>query len=60
VRQVQDIGTYWLLTAVLADGSTVRARLRPEAAVPAAGEGVWLGLAGTHTCFYGENEELVA
>jgi glycerol transport system ATP-binding protein len=60
VKQVQDIGTYWLLTAHLADGSTVRARLRPEAAVPAAGDSVWLGLAGTHTCFYGENEELVA
>jgi len=60
VKQVQDIGTYWLLTAHLADGSAVRARLRPEAAVPAAGDGVWLGLAGTHTCFYGENEELVA
>jgi glycerol transport system ATP-binding protein len=60
VRQVQDIGTYWLLTAVLADGSVVRARLRPEQAVPAAGDNVWLGLFNPHTCFYNAAEELVA
>lgn len=60
VRQVQDIGTYWLLTAALADGSVVRARLRPEQAVPSAGDSVWLGLLNPHTCFYNEAEELVA
>jgi len=60
VRQVQDIGTYWLLTATLADGSVVRARLRPEQAVPSAGDSVWLGLLNPHTCFYNDAEELVA
>jgi glycerol transport system ATP-binding protein len=60
VRQVQDIGTYWLLTAALADGSVVRARLRPEQVVPAPGEQTWLALMGAHTCFYNDNEELVA
>ncbi len=60
VRQVQDIGTYWLLTAVLADGSVVRARLRPEQAVPQPGAAVWLALFGAHTCFYNAAEELVA
>jgi glycerol transport system ATP-binding protein len=60
VRQVQDIGTYWLLTAALADGSVVRARLRPEQAVPSAGDSVWLALLGAHTCFYNGAEELVA
>ncbi|MES2718464.1 MAG: ABC transporter ATP-binding protein [Pseudomonadota bacterium] len=60
VRQVQDIGTYWLLTAVLADGSLVRARLRPEQAVPSAGDSVWLALLGAHTCFYNDAQELVA
>ena len=48
MRQVQDIGTYWLLTATLADGSLVRARLRPEQAVPSAGDSVWLALLGAH------------
>jgi len=60
VTQVQDIGTYWLLSAALADGSVVRARLGAEAAIPKPGETAWLTLAGTHTCWYGANEELVA
>ncbi len=60
VQQVQDIGTYWLLTAALADGSVVRARLRPEQTVPAPGDETWLALHGTHTCFYDHFEELVA
>ncbi|MBI5256012.1 MAG: ABC transporter ATP-binding protein [Burkholderiales bacterium] len=58
VAQVQDIGTYWLLTARVGE-ATVRARLAPEAAVPAVGETVWLGIQGAHTCFYGANEELI-
>ena len=58
VVQLQDIGTYLMLTANLA-GQTVKARLAPDTAVPAAGEAVWLQLVGEHTCFY-KNEELVA
>jgi len=57
---VQDIGTYWLLTATLADGSLVRARLSPEQAIPQPGASVWLALFGAHTCFYNDREELVA
>ncbi|MEP7299808.1 MAG: ABC transporter ATP-binding protein [Burkholderiales bacterium] len=59
VTQAQDIGTYWLLTSKLADGALVRARLSGEAAIPKVGEAVWLGIRGTHTCFY-KNEELMA
>lgn len=60
VAQVQDIGTYWLVTAKLAAGdATVRARVAPEGTMPRPGETVWLGVVGRHTCFY-RNEELVA
>jgi glycerol transport system ATP-binding protein len=55
MSQAQDIGTYWLLTAQVGQGSeatTVRARLDPAAAVPAAGQTVWLSVLGPHTCFY--------
>ena len=57
VTQAQDIGTYWLVTAQVGTGSaatTVRARLNPEAAVPAAGQTVWLAVLGPHTCFYAD------
>jgi glycerol transport system ATP-binding protein len=60
VTQRQDIGTWWLLGAALADGSVVRARLGGEQAIPQLGETAWLTLAGSHTCWYGANEELVA
>ena len=61
VTQAQDIGTYWLVTATLDDaGTPVRARLPLGHAVPARGERVWLGLIGSHTCYYDGNEELVA
>ena len=60
VTQRQDIGTWWLLGATLADGSVVRARLGGEQAIPQLGETAWLTLAGSHTCWYGANEELVA
>ncbi len=60
VTQAQDIGTYWLLTTTLADGSVVRARLSGEQAVPKVGETAWLTIAGTHTCWYDDKEELVA
>ena len=59
VTQAQDIGTYWLVTATVQGGSVVRARLSPDAAIPRPGATVWLGLVGSHTCFY-KNEELVA
>ena len=59
VTQAQDIGTYWLLTAKVADGSVVRARLSPEQTIPKPGANVWLAIVGAHTCFY-KDEELVA
>ena len=61
VLQAQDIGTYWLVTAQVGPGpgaagaagpTTVRARLSPDADIPAAGTAVWLAVVGTHTCFY--------
>ena len=59
LTQAQDIGTYWLLTAKLADGSVVRLRLTGEQAVPKVGDALWLGVKGSHTCYY-KNEELLA
>ena len=53
VTQLQDIGTYWLLTARIDGGdSVIRARLGPEQTIPRAGETVWLGIVGAHTCYY--------
>jgi len=60
VTQVQDIGTYWLLGAALADGTVLRARLGVEQAVPRVGDTAWLAIVGPHTCWYGANEELIA
>ena len=57
VSQVQDIGTYFLVTLAAA-GQTVKARLAPDAALPGVGDAVGLQLLGEHTCFY-KNEELV-
>ncbi|MEW6704906.1 MAG: ABC transporter ATP-binding protein [Pseudomonadota bacterium] len=59
VVQSQDIGTYWLLNARCGN-ETVRARLSPEGQVPRRGEIVWLKLVGSHTCFYGRNQDLIA
>ncbi len=59
VTQAQDIGTYWLMTAKLVDGSVVRLRLTGDATVPSVGEAVWLGVKGSHTCYY-KDEELIA
>ncbi|MEO6407312.1 MAG: ABC transporter ATP-binding protein [Burkholderiaceae bacterium] len=59
VTRAQDIGTYWLLIASAADGSVIRVRLGAGEAIPAVGETVWLLIAGSHTCFY-KDEELVA
>ncbi len=58
VLQVQDIGTYWLLTSRVGD-VTVRARLNPDTQLPQPGDTVWLGLMGSHTCFYGKDETLI-
>ena len=58
VRQVQDIGTYLLVTCDLA-GQTLKARLAPDTTPPAVGERVGLQVLGEHTCYY-KNEELMA
>ena len=58
VTQLQDIGTYSLLTA-MADGVTLKARLSNGEEAPAVGESVWLKVLDTHTCYY-RDEELVA
>jgi glycerol transport system ATP-binding protein len=58
VQKVQDIGTYFLVTLDAA-GQTLKARLAPDAAVPAVGDPVGAQVLGEHTCFY-KNEELVA
>lgn len=58
VQKVQDIGTYFLVTLDAA-GQTLKARLAPEAALPAVGDQVGAQVLGEHTCFY-KNEELVA
>ena len=59
LTQAQDIGTYWLLTAKLVDGSVVRLRITGEQALPNVGDAVWLGVKSGHTCYY-RNEELLA
>ncbi len=59
VTQAQDIGTYWLVTATVAEGAVVRARLSPDERIPQPGTKVWLAIFGAHTCFY-KDEELVA
>ncbi len=59
LTQAQDIGTYWLLTAKLADGSVVRLRLTGQQAVPTVGDAVWLGVKSSHTCYY-KDEVLLA
>ncbi|MEO8312334.1 MAG: ABC transporter ATP-binding protein [Caldimonas sp.] len=63
VTQAQDIGTYWLLTAQVAGlegpAGVVRARLGTHERIPRAGEAVWLGVVGAHTCVY-KDDVLVA
>ena len=58
VSQVQDIGTYLMLTAKVGE-HTLKARFSPETRLPSAGDTVWLQVLGEHTCFY-QNEELLA
>jgi glycerol transport system ATP-binding protein len=58
VRQVQDIGTYQLVTCDAA-GTVLKARLAPDAQAPAVGSHVGLQVLNPHTCYY-QNEELMA
>ena len=58
VRQVQDIGTYQLLTCEVGEHK-VKVRLSPETMAPTIGSNVHLRVLDKHTCFY-QNEELVA
>jgi glycerol transport system ATP-binding protein len=58
VLQLQDVGTYWLVTAQVGD-HLVRLRLAPEAQAPQAGAAVHLGLRGPRTCFYAADETLI-
>jgi glycerol transport system ATP-binding protein len=57
VRQVQDVGTYWLIGCD-ASGSELKVRLAPDASPPKPGETVGLQLLTDNTCFY-KNEELL-
>ncbi|WP_290871590.1 ABC transporter ATP-binding protein [Aquabacterium sp.] len=57
VRQVQDIGTYQLVTCDAA-GTVLKARLAPDAQAPAVGSHVGLQVLNPHTCYY-QNEELM-
>ncbi len=57
VAQVQDIGTYLMLTAKVGE-HTLKARFSPETRLPSAGDMVWLQVLGEHTCYY-QNEELI-
>ena len=58
VVQVQDIGTYLMMTARVGE-HTLKARFSPEIRLPSAGDTVWLKVLGDHTCLY-HNEELLA
>ena len=58
-----DIGTYWLVTASVGQldaACTVRARLNPDAQIPAVGDAVWLAVVGPHTCFYADDVLITA
>ncbi len=64
VLQVQDVGTYWLVTAQVAPGpgaeagapaSTVRLRLESDEEPPAVGSAVWLAVLGEHSCLYADD-----
>ena len=57
VVQVQDIGTYLMLTAKVGE-HMLKARFAPETRLPSAGDTAWLQVLGTHTCFY-QNEQLL-
>ncbi len=58
VRQVQDIGTYWLVSCDAA-GTPLKVRLSPDDTPPVVGDTVGLQLLTNNTCFY-QHEELIA
>lgn len=58
VVQVQDIGTYFLVT-LRVGAQNLKARLAADALVPQVGSAVGAGVVGPHTCYY-RNEEWVA
>ncbi|MDD2545523.1 MAG: ABC transporter ATP-binding protein [Burkholderiaceae bacterium] len=58
VVQVQDIGTYLMLTARVGEHA-LKVRLSPETRLPSVGDAIWLQVLGEHTCVY-QNEELLA
>lgn len=58
VVQVQDIGTYFLVT-LRVGAQNLKARLAADALVPQVGSTVGAGVVGPHTCYY-RNEEWVA
>ncbi|QPF71881.1 ABC transporter ATP-binding protein [Roseateles sp. DAIF2] len=58
VAQVQDIGTYWLVS-LQAGAHPLKLRLPAQEQPPAIGAEVWLQVLGTHTCFYGRDERLL-
>jgi glycerol transport system ATP-binding protein len=57
VSRVQDIGTYFMLTAQVGSHQ-IKARFAAEQRLPSAGAPIWLQVLGEHTCFY-QNEELL-
>jgi glycerol transport system ATP-binding protein len=59
VTQVQDVGTHTMLSAEV-DGSLVKVRLHADEVPPAVGETVWLRVLDAHTCFYKDEELVVA
>ncbi len=58
VAKVQDVGTYWLVTARAGD-CEIKLRLAAQDLPPTVGSEVGLQLLGSHSCFYGRNEELI-
>jgi glycerol transport system ATP-binding protein len=58
VQRVQDIGTFWLLSARIG-AAELKLRLPAQAQPAAAGETVWLQLLGGHSCFYGADQRLI-
>ena len=59
VLQLQDVGTYWLLTARCGT-MPLRARLDRESAAPRIGERAWLKVTGANTCYYDSDDKLIA
>jgi glycerol transport system ATP-binding protein len=58
VRQVQDVGTHVILSAVR-EGALLKARLAPDSTQLKVGDTAWLQVMGAHTCFY-KDDEIVA